>query len=193
MTSLPLLALAAFGCQNVPQKTMDPQTLAPTVYGFKTKDIDGKPVELKKFEGKVLLVVNVASQCGLTPQYKGLQALYAKYKDQGLVVVGFPANDFGNQEPGSEGEIKKFCETTFGVTFPMMEKTVVKGEAKSPLFAWLIEKSGQKTGKRDEIEWNFGKFLVGRDGTSVERFSPRQTAESPEVVAAVEKALAAKG
>lgn len=163
--------------------------IAPNIYGFNTKDIDGKPVKLNKFKGKVLLVVNVASQCGLTPQYKGLQAIYSKYKDQGLVVVGFPANDFGNQEPGAEHEIKTFCETSFGVTFPMMQKTVVKGEGKSPLFAWLIEKSG----KRDEIEWNFGKFLVGRDGTNVERFSPRQTAETPEVIAAIEKALGVKG
>lgn len=191
MTILPALALLA-GCQNAAQKPMTPNAIAPNIYGFATKDIEGKPVKLDKYKGQVVLVVNVASQCGLTPQYKGLQAIYAKYKDQGLVIVGFPANDFGNQEPGSEGEIKTFCETTFGVTFPMMEKTVVKGEGKSPLFAWLIEKSAEKTGKRDEIEWNFGKFLVHRDGSTVERFSPRETPESPEVVAAIEKALAQK-
>ncbi|RYG30045.1 glutathione peroxidase, partial [bacterium] len=133
---------------------MESAQLAPNVYKFATKDIEGKPVKLDKFKGKVLLVVNVASQCGLTPQYKGLQAIYSKYKDQGLVIVGFPANDFGNQEPGSEGEIKTFCETSYGVTFPMMEKTIVKGENKSPLFAWLIEKSG----RHDEIEWNLPKF-----------------------------------
>lgn len=187
MMIVPALALT-LACQNPQQKTMTPEQIAPNVYTFASKDIDGKPVKLDKFKGKTLLIVNVASQCGLTPQYKGLQAIYEKYKAKNFVVIGFPANDFGNQEPGTEGEIKTFCESTFGVTFPMMQKTVVKGENKSPLFAWLIEKSGN----HEEIEWNFGKFLVHSDGKTVERFSPRQTAEAPEVVAAIEKALAEK-
>ena len=183
-----LLAGTLSGCVNPQQPAMTPSAIAPSIYGFQFKSIDGKPMKMEDYTGKVLLIVNTASQCGLTPQYKGLQGLYEKYKDKGLVIVGFPANDFGNQEPGTEGDIKTFCETNYKVTFPMAGKTVVKGENKSPIFAWLIEKSG----KRDEIEWNFGKFVVGRDGTEVLRFSPRSTPESPEVIEAVEKALATK-
>jgi len=167
------------------QPAMSPSALAPDLYSFRYKDIDGKDVPMSAYKGRVVLIVNVASKCGLTPQYKGLQNLYNKYKAKGLVIVGFPANDFGGQEPGTEAEIKTFCSTKYDVTFPMASKIVVTGSGKSPLYQWLIAKSGRD----DEIEWNFSKFVVGRDGKSVVRFSPKSTPESPEVIAAIEKAL----
>jgi glutathione peroxidase len=162
--------------------------VAKSVYDFTMKNIEGKPTSLKKYKGKVLLIVNVASKCGLTPQYDGLQKVYAKYKDQGLVVLGFPANNFGGQEPGSDEEIKGFCSTNYNVTFPMFSKVSVKGEDITPLYKWLLDTSGNKA----DIEWNFGKFIVGRDGTSVSRFSPRLKPDSTEVVAAIESALGKK-
>ncbi len=188
MMLLPALALT-LACTNPQQRPMNAAELAPSLYSFTYKDIDGKPATMERYKGKVVLIVNTASQCGFTPQYKGLQALYEKYKGKGLVIVGFPANDFGSQEPGSEKEIKTFCETNYKVTFPMASKVTVKGDEKTSLYKWLIEKSG----RRDEIEWNFAKFVVGRDGKAVVRFSPKSTPESPEVVEAIEKALAAKG
>jgi glutathione peroxidase len=144
--------------------------------------IDGKPTALASFKGKVMLVVNVASQCGYTPQYKGLEALYQKYKGQGLVVIGVPSNDFGMQEPGSDAEIKTFCERKYNVTFPMMSKVVVKGDGKVPLYQLLTQTGG-------EVKWNFTKFLVGKDGKVLERFESRVAPESPEMAAAIEKAL----
>ena len=188
MMLLPALALT-LACQNPQQAVMNTSEMPPNLYGFQYKDIDGKPVKMDRYKGKVLLIVNTASECGFTPQYKGLQAVYEKYKDKGLVVVGFPANDFGSQEPGSEKEIKTFCESKFGVTFPMSSKVVVKGDDKTALYKWLIERSG----RRDEIEWNFAKFIVGRDGHAVTRFTSKSTPESPEVIAAIESALAEKG
>jgi glutathione peroxidase len=160
-----------------------------SVYDFKVKAIDGKPVKLDKYKGKVLLIVNTASKCGLTPQYKGLQAVYDKYKDQGLVVIGFPANDFMGQEPGTNEEIATFCERNYGVTFPMMEKITVKGEGTAPLYKWLLAHSDRPT---DEIEWNFAKFVIGRNGQEVKRLTPKDTPESPTTVEAIEAALAAK-
>ncbi|MDP9105052.1 MAG: glutathione peroxidase [Candidatus Eremiobacteraeota bacterium] len=146
--------------------------------------IDGSDTTLGAFAGKVLLVVNVASQCGLTPQYSGLQKLYDTYRDRGLVVLGFPANEFGAQEPGTNAQIAQFCETRFGVTFPMFEKVVVKGEARHPLYNALILK------RPGEIQWNFEKFVVGRDGEAVERFAPTVAPDDPKLVRTIEAELA---
>ena len=159
-----------------------------TIYDFKLDDIDGRPVELAKYKGKALLVVNVASKCGLTPQYEGLEALYKKYKDQGLVVLGFPANEFGGQEPGTNAEIKQFCTGKYSVTFPMFSKIVVKGEGIHPLYKWLLEQTDNKA----DIEWNFAKFVVGRDGKVLARFHPRTAPNDATLVATIEKAVAAK-
>ena len=169
--------------------------------------IDGKPSSLGDFAGKVRLVVNVASKCGLTPQYEGLEAMYRKYKDKGFEILGFPANEFGAQEPGTEAEIKEFCSSKYEVSFPMFSKIVVKGEGVNPLYAQLtsdkpaatqapgsefkakLEKYGVKFEKPSDIMWNFEKFLVGRDGNVVERFAPDVAPDSPLLTAAIEKAL----
>jgi glutathione peroxidase len=153
------------------------------------KDIDGKDTSLKAHQGKVLLLVNVASECGNTPQYAGLQALYEKYKDQGLVVCGFPCNDFGAQEPGSNEEIKTFCTSNYKVTFPMYDKLHVKGAEQHPLYAALTGKDGSFPGN---VQWNFGKFLIGRDGKPVKRIEPGTEPTDAEVVTAIEAALAQK-
>jgi len=169
--------------------------------------IDGSPATLKEFAGSVLLIVNVASKCGLTPQYEGLEALYGKYRAQGLVVLGFPANDFGAQEPGSNQEIVEFCQARFGVDFPMFEKIAVKGDAQHPLYRELISQkpvaranaSGTLSAKLAEhgmspkhpsdVLWNFEKFLVDRQGQVVDRFAPDVTPEQPELVHAIEAEL----
>ncbi|MEI7577827.1 MAG: glutathione peroxidase [Armatimonadota bacterium] len=161
---------------------------ANSLYDFTMPNIDGKPTSLKKFKGKVVLVVNVASKCGLTPQYDALQKVYEANKDKGLVVLGFPANNFGGQEPGTEAEIKTFCSSKYNVTFPMFSKISVKGEDIHPLYKWLLE----QTDNHNDIEWNFGKFLIGRDGSKVLRFSPRDTVESPNLKKAIETLLAEK-
>lgn len=157
---------------------------ASTVYEFPMKSIDGKQVSLGDYKGKVLLLVNVASQCGYTPQYAGLQSLYEKYKDKGLVIVGIPANDFGAQEPGSDQEIKQFCSRNYHVTFPMMSKVVVKGSGKTPLYDYLTSQTG------GEVKWNFTKFLIGKDGKIKQRFESAVKPDSGELTGAVEKALA---
>jgi glutathione peroxidase len=153
------------------------------------KDIDGKPTSLKSYSGKVILVVNVASKCGLTPQYEALEGIYKKYQGKGLVVVGFPCNDFAGQEPGTADEIKTFCSTKYNVTFPLMSKLHVKGPEQHPLYAHLTGKEAKFPG---DIEWNFGKFVVGRNGEVVARFSPKTKPDDAEVVAAIESALSAK-
>ncbi len=161
---------------------------ASSVHEFTMKSIDGKPLPLANFKGKVLLVVNVASNCGYTPQYTALEALYAKYRDQGLVVVGFPANNFLGQEPGTDAEIKTFCSTKYKVTFPMYSKISVKGDDKAPLYQFLTDKSvNPSTG--GEIKWNFTKFLVDRDGKVIQRFEPGVKPDSPQVLSAIENAL----
>ena len=159
-----------------------------TIYDFTMKDIDGKAVNLAKYKGKVLLVVNVASKCGLTPQYKGLEALYREYKSKGVVILGFPANNFGSQEPGTEKEIKEFCTGKYDVTFPMFSKISVKGEDQAPLYKWLIANSGIS----DDIEWNFAKFVIGKDGKVAKRISPRTTPTDPSLRQALDDALKAK-
>ncbi len=155
-----------------------------TTIPFKT--IDGKDTSLADYDGKVVLVVNTASKCGLTPQYEALEALYDKYQSKGLVVLGFPCNDFMGQEPGTHEEIVEFCKTKYDVSFPLMEKVHVKGKDQHPLYAALTGKDGAFPGK---VKWNFGKFLIGRDGQPIARFEPRQKPDSDEVVAAIEKAL----
>ena len=161
---------------------------ASSVHEFTMKSLDGKQVPLASFKGKVMLVVNVASQCGYTYQYEGLQALYAKYKDRGLVLTGFPANNFGGQEPGSDEEIGAFCKSKFGVTFPMFSKISVKGADQAPLYQFLTNtQANPKTG--GEIQWNFTKFLVDRDGRVIQRFEPAVEPQSREIEAAVEAAL----
>jgi glutathione peroxidase len=160
---------------------------APSIYDIPLKDIDGKPTSLEPYKGKVLLVVNVASKCGLTPQYAALESLYQKYKDKGLVVLGFPCNQFGNQEPGSTAEIKEFCSSKYQVTFPMYDKLEVNGANRHPLYAALAGKDSPFAG---DIKWNFNKFLIGRDGKILKRFEPRTTPDAAEVVSAIEAALA---
>lgn len=146
--------------------------------------LDGRPVKLSDFRGKVLLVVNTASECGATPQYKGLQELHDLYKDRGLVVLGFPSNDFGAQEPGSAAEIQAFCERRYAVTFPLFEKVVTSGAGKSPVYSFLTAKHG-------EPQWNFHKYLVGKDGQVAKAFSTRVVPESADLRASIEAAVAA--
>lgn len=149
-----------------------------SVFDFVVKGNTGENVDLNIFRGKVLLIVNTASKCGFTPQYKGLEALYRKYKDKGLVVIGFPCDQFGHQEPGSDGEILTFCEVNYGVSFPLMQKIDVNGDNASDIYKFLKEKAGGLFGSR--IKWNFTKFLVSRDGTFIQRFSPLKTPDSLE-------------
>jgi glutathione peroxidase len=157
--------------------------------GIPLKDINGKETSLKQYDGKVLLVVNVASKCGLTPQYKALEALHRKYKDQGFTVLGFPCNDFAGQEPGSNEEIKQFCSTKYDVSFPLFDKLHVKGPEQHALYTALTGKDAPFPG---DVKWNFGKFLIGRDGKILQRFEPKVTPDSDEVAKAIETALAAK-
>lgn len=157
-----------------------------SLHDFTVPNIDGNEVKLSKFKGQVVLVVNVASRCGLTPQYEALEALYRKEKARGFTVLGFPANNFGNQEPGSNEEIKEFCSAKFNVSFPMFSKISVKGEDIHPLYKWLLA----QTDNPNDIEWNFAKFLVGRDGKVIARFAPGAKPDSVEVTKAVEAALA---
>src|SRR5580765_1633381 len=160
-----------------------------SLYDIPLKDIDGKSTSLKDYRGKVLLIVNVASRCGYTPQYTGLEALQEKYKDKGLVVLGFPCNQFGGQEPGTNEEIKQFCSSKYNVTFPLFDKIDVNGAKRHPLYLALAGKESPFPG---DIKWNFGKFLIGRDGQIIKRFEPKTVPAAPEVVAAIEAALAAK-
>jgi glutathione peroxidase len=160
---------------------------ASGIYTFTLNSIDGQPAPLANYKGKVVLVVNVASQCGYTPQYSALEATYEKYKDHGFVILGFPANNFGAQEPGTNAEIKTFCTRKFNVSFPMYSKISVKGADQAPLYAYLTEDTGP--GITGEIKWNFTKFLVDRNGKVVQRFEPAVTPDSPEVIAAIEKQL----
>ena len=174
--SLMLAATAAFGAGK-------------KISDIPLKDIDGKETSLKAYEGKVLLLVNVASRCGNTPQYKQLEEVYAKYKDQGLVVLGFPCNDFGAQEPGTNDEIKTFCTTKYNVSFPLFDKVHVKGTEQHPLYEALTGKKGPFPG---DVKWNFGKFLVGRDGKPIMRIEPKTKPDAPEVIKAIKDALAKK-
>jgi len=161
---------------------------ASNVLDFSLNSIDGKAAPLAQYKGKVVLIVNVASRCGFTPQYAGLEKIYEKYKDQGFVILGFPANNFGAQEPGSNEEIKTFCSSKYNVTFPMYAKISVKGADIHPLYQFLTDKQvNPSTG--GDIQWNFTKFLVGKDGKVIARFESAITPESADVTGAIEKAL----
>ena len=169
------------------ESDVDATEKPPTFYDFSVKDINGKTVKLKEFKGKAVLIVNTASKCGYTPQYKDLMDLYTKYKDRGLIVLGFPANEFGKQEPGSNTEIKEFCSLNYGVKFPMFSKLCVKGEKIAPLFKYLTaQKNPDFTG---EIKWNFEKFLIGKDGTLLHRYRSKVKPTDKEIVQAIEKVL----
>ncbi len=158
----------------------------PTLSDFTARTLDGREQDLGEYAGKVVLVVNTASQCGFTPQFGGLERLWDEYGDDGLVVLGFPCNQFGSQDPGSDTEIGQFCQANYGVTFPMFSKVDVNGDDAHPLFRWLASEQGGLMG--DRIKWNFTKFLVGRDGAVIERFSPQT--EPADLVTDIEKAIA---
>ena len=181
----------AVGSAAAPVNTAYPAAKVAPALNFTVKDIQGNPVRLSRYEGSVIMVVNVASKCGNTPQYKSLEALYEKYKDKGLVILGFPANEFGAQEPGTDKEIKEFCELTYKVAFPMFSKVVVKGEGIAPFYKFLTDKTtNPKFG--GPIEWNFAKFILGRNGEVISRIKAGTDPATPAVVAEIEKALAAK-
>lgn len=163
--------------------------IAGSLYDIPLKDIDGTDTSLKAYEGKVLLIVNVASKCGNTKQYTELQALHKEFEKEGLAVLGFPSNDFGAQEPGTNAEIKEFCSSKYNVTFPMFDKVVVKGPEKHALYQEL---SGPASPFPGDVKWNFGKFLVGRDGKIVARFEPKTKPDDVTVTSAIKEALAKK-
>jgi len=160
-----------------------------SLFDIPLKDIDGKDTSLKAYQGKVLLVVNVASKCGYTPQYTALEAVHKKYQDKGFTVLGFPCNDFGSQEPGTPEEIKTFCSSKYDVTFPLFAKLHVKGEEQHPLYAVL---TGPQSPFPGDIKWNFGKFVISRDGKILARFDSKVKPDSPEITSAIESALAEK-
>jgi glutathione peroxidase len=160
----------------------------PALYSFTMKTIDGNDKKLLDYKGKVLMIVNVASKCGHTPQYKGLEALYEKYKDQGFMILGFPANNFFSQEPGTNEEIKSFCSLNYGVTFDMFSKISVKGDDQHPLYHYLTEESPVP----GAVKWNFQKYLVDRNGKVVEKFSPGTEPTEKEVITGIEKLLSEK-
>lgn len=184
-----LSACSSAQAPEVPSATQE--AAMKSLYEFQMNDIDGKPVKLETYQGKVLLLVNVASKCGFTPQYEGLQALYSRFKDRGFEVLGFPANNFLGQEPGTNEEIKQFCSLKYHVTFPLFEKISVKGEDQHPLYTYLTSEA-TNPGFAGEISWNFNKFLADRTGKIVARFGSKAKPEDPEVIEAIEKALGEK-
>ncbi|WP_164102366.1 glutathione peroxidase [Candidatus Laterigemmans baculatus] len=185
-----LFALLAAGAIALTASTLqaaDSQQPAHAL-DFQAKTIEGESVDLEKYKGQVVLIVNVASKCGLTPQYEGLQAIYEKYQDKGFVVLGFPCNQFKGQEPGTDAEIKQFCTTKYDVSFPLFSKLEVNGEGAAPLYKYLTSRNTEPVGS-GEISWNFEKFVIGRDGQVAARFSPRTKPEAPEVIKAIEAEL----
>ncbi len=190
MTVLALvLGGAAIGTMALGETTATPAAAEKqNALSFTVKDIDGKDVNLETYKGKVILMLNVASKCGNTPQYTGLEKMYAKYKDKGLVVMGFPANNFGGQEPGTNAEIKEFCEATYHVEFPMFAKVSVKGADQAPLFKYLTSQESRPLSKGD-IAWNFEKFLIDRNGNLIGRFGNKTQPDDPQLVGAIEAAL----
>ena len=173
---------------SLKSETVAPESAYTSVYDFTVTDIDGKPVKLEAYKGKTVLIVNVASKCGYTPQYEGLQATYAKYKDRGLVILGFPANNFMGQEPGTNEEIKQFCSLKYNVTFPLFAKISVKGEDKHALYKFLTDKATNPE-FGGEISWNFNKFLIDKSGKIVARFGSGDKPEGDKVTQAIEQAL----
>lgn len=184
-------AVFAIAALIAPHVVADGEKTVPPVLKFKMNDLSGKPVDLAQYQGKVVLIVNVASKCGLTPQYTGLQTLFDKYKNDGFVIVGVPANDFGKQEPGTDAEISKFCEQKYNVTFPVLSKVSVKGGDICPLYKHLTSKDTDPKFPGD-ITWNFEKFLIGRNGEIVGRFKPKTTPDAPELIKAIEGELKKK-
>lgn len=183
-----ILSAYVFGFLYVPSSAPVPPPKAGSIYEIDVTDIDGNEVSLGKYKDRVSLIVNTASKCGYTPQYEGLQAIYEKYRDRGFVVLGFPANNFGGQEPGSNEEIKEFCTLRYKVGFPMFAKISVAGDDMHPLYRYLTStESNPEFG--GEITWNFNKFLVDGEGRIIARFSSKETPESKEVTKAIEKAL----
>jgi glutathione peroxidase len=182
MRKLSLVLMLCLACASLAAQSK-------SIYDFTMKSIDGQQVSLGGYSGKVVLLVNVASKCGFTPQYTALEAVYEKYKDKGFVIVGIPANNFAQQEPGTDEEIKKFCSSKYSVTFPMMAKVSVLGDDKTPLYSFL---TGKETNPQfgGDIKWNFTKFLFDRSGKPVARFEPAVTPDSPQVTTAIEAALA---
>lgn len=170
------------------KNSIDTKKGSKSVYDFTLKDVGGRDVKLDQFRGKVVMLVNVASKCGYTPQYDGLQKIYEQYKDRGFVVLGFPANNFGEQEPGTNEEIKEFCRINYGVTFPIFAKISVKGEDQHPLYKYLTEKETDPE-FAGEIKWNFNKFLLGKDGKIIARFDSKDKPEDAKVIQAIEQAL----
>jgi glutathione peroxidase len=185
-----LVAVAALALVIDAKEIKEGKKVAP-VLNFKMKTLDGKEADLSKYQGKVVLFVNVASKCGNTPQYEGLQALHEKYGKEGLAIVGVPSNDFAKQEPGTNAQIAKFCKDNYGVTFDMLSKIHVKGDKKCPLYQFLTSKETDPK-FAGEVEWNFQKYLIGRNGEIVARFGHRVKPESEEVVKAIKKELAKK-
>ncbi len=161
----------------------------PAVLNFKMKTLDGKEVSLSKYQGKVVLIVNVASRCGLTPQYEALQKLYETYQDKGFVILGFPCNQFGKQEPGTASQIKQFCTSNYGVTFDMFSKIDVNGPDAAPLYKFLTSKQTDPD-HAGRIRWNFEKFLISKEGKVVARFAPAVKPDDPKVIAAIEREIA---
>ena len=186
-----LLTLAALAAIPVLVAAEDSEKKVAPVLNFKMKSIDGKDVDLSKYQGKVVMLVNVASKCGLTPQYEALQAVYDKYAKDGLVIIGVPANEFGKQEPGTDDEIAKFCKDNYSVKFPMLSKVVVKGKGITPLYKFLTSKDTNPK-FAGEIKWNFTKFLINRKGEVVNRFEPRVKPDATEVTSAIEEELKKK-
>ncbi len=172
---------------NSSAKNKAGESLTNSIKDIVVKNMDGKEVKLSDYKGKVLLIVNVASKCGYTPQYTGLEVLYKKYKDKGFEILAFPCNDFGRQEPGTNEEIKEFCTTNYDVTFELFDKIKVLGDDRSPLYARLINNTVTEKG---DIKWNFEKFLIGKDGNIVSRFRSKLKPESEEIITAIEKELA---
>ena len=193
-TVLVMVATLAFAAVIRMSAAAESATTAPAsaALNFTMKDIDGKDVDLSQYAGKVVLIVNVASKCGNTPQYKALEAMYQQYKDKGFVILGFPANNFHAQEPGTDAEIKTFCTAKYDVQFPMFSKISVKGDDIAPLYKYLTSVDTQPA-KKGDITWNFEKFLIGRDGTVVARFTPKTTPDDPQVASAVATAVAKTG
>ena len=190
--SLLAASLLLAGDMAAAENATQQETTVPAALNFKMKTIDGKEVDLaKKYQGKVVLLVNVASKCGYTPQYKGLQELHQKYAKQGLVIVGVPANEFGAQEPGTNQQIAEFCQANYGVSFDMLEKVVVKGSGICPLYGFLTSKETNPD-YAGPVAWNFEKFLIGRDGEVVGRFKSGVAPESEELIKAIEAQIATK-
>lgn len=183
--------LIAIAAAAMPFKDKQKGKEMNSIYDFTMKDIDGNDVKLEQFKGKAILIVNVASKCGFTSQYEGLQKIYSQYNDQGFVILGFPANNFLGQEPGTNEEIKQFCSLNYNVTFPMFSKISVKGKNIAPLYKFLTSKETNPEFSGD-ISWNFNKFLIDRDGKIVARFGSRTKPESEEMIQAIEKVLASK-